>query len=428
LARPKKILPYGLKAARFTSRDPRLDAFITILEGAIRSSKTWGMIPKFIQLCRYHVEGHRVITGVSKQTIYNNILDDLIEIIGHKKCTYNRQSGEFTALGTKWLCVGARDEGSERAIRGLTVGIAYGDELVLQTPSFVKMLLNRMSPEGARAYFTTNPDTPFHYVYTDLIQNEEMRKNRQLQTIHFDIDDNPNLTEVYKANLKRLYSGVFYLRFVKGLWVVAEGSIYKDSFSENLLYTDNDPLPPRSTSMSYIPVDCGVDHPQVYLDVVDDGKVAWVHREYYWDSNDPDMGKQKTDGQYADDLEEFMKPTGGAQVILPPECASFEAELVTRGIWLCDADNEVMEGIKTVSSMMNLKLLRIRVNLQCRKGKCVCGTQCCARLFKEIPSYAWDPKAKLRGIEQPLKIKDDCNDCLRYFARTKIPSWRLMAA
>jgi PBSX family phage terminase large subunit len=427
--RPRKVLPYGEKAARFASRAPRLDRFITIMEGSIRSSKTWAMIPKFIQLCRYPVQGHRVITGVSKQTVYNNVLDDLIEVFGPRKCSYNRQSGELVMLGTKWLVIGAKDEGSEKYVRGLTVGIAVNDELVLQPPSFVKMLLNRMSPEGARFYATTNPDTPFHYVYTDLINNQALLNAGQIEVIHFEIDDNPNLTDQYKANLKRLYSGVFYQRYVLGLWVVAEGGIYRDCWNEDLLtYTDDDPQPSRNTGGGYIGVDCGVDHPQVYLEVIDDGRVLHFHREYYWDSNDPEMMRQKTDGQYADDLQEFMKPCPNAQVIIPPECASFEAELVTRGIWHTDADNEVMEGIKLVSSLMNLRLFRVRVNKQCRKGRCVCKTQCCARLYKEIPSYVWDPKAKLRGIEQPLKVKDDGNDAARYVCKTKIPAWRLAAA
>jgi PBSX family phage terminase large subunit len=428
--RPKKILPYGEKAARFASTRPEEDAFITILEGSVRSSKTWTMIPKFIQLCRYEVEGHRVITGVSKQTVYNNILDDLMEVVGSRHCTYNRQSGDLTLLGRKWLCVGAGDESAEKRIRGLTVGVAVCDELVLQPPSFVKMLLNRMSPKGARFYATTNPGTPFEWCFTDLIQNEELRKHGQLKSLHFTLDDNPNLTEIYKANLKRLYTGVFFQRYVLGLWVVAEGSIYKDCYNEDALtYTDDDEQKPsRNTGEGYISVDCGVDHPQVYLDVVDDGKILWFHREYYWDSNDPEMARQKTDGQYADDLQEFMKPCPNSQVIIPPECASFEAELVLRGLWLTTADNEVMEGIKLVSSLMNLKLIRVRVNPQCRKGKCICGTQCCARLYKEIPSYAWDPKAKLRGEEKPLKVNDHCVDSMRYAAKTKIPLWRLANA
>lgn len=430
LARPRKLLPYGPKAARFAARDPKLDAFITILEGSVRSSKTWAMMPKIIQLCGYKVAGHRVITGVSKQTVYNNVLSDLIEVIGQRRCTYNRQSGELTMMGVKWLVLGAKDEGSEKYVRGLTIGCGVSDELVLQPPSFVKMLLNRMSPVGARFYATTNPDTPFHYVKTGLIDNEEMRKSGQLEVIHFNLDDNPHLSADYRANLKRLYSGVFYQRYVLGLWVVAEGSIYKDCWDEDkMLYCDEDKQQPhRTTSECYIGVDCGVDHPQVYLDVIDDGNILWFHSEYFWDSNDPEMMRQKTDREYADDLEVFLKKSPNAQVILPPECASFEAELVQRGIWLCQADNDVLDGIKLVSSLMGMRMLRFRVNKECRKGRCVCGTQCCARTYKEIPSYSWDPKARLRGEEKPLKVRDDCNDVVRYVCKTKIPMWRLQVA
>ena len=48
--------------------------------------------------------------------------------------------------------------------------------------------------------------------------------------------DNPNLTAEFVEAQKRLYTGFFYKRFIEGLWVIAEGAIYKDSWSEALLY------------------------------------------------------------------------------------------------------------------------------------------------------------------------------------------------
>lgn len=429
----RKLLRFGKKVYDFAFRDPRLDAKFNILEGTVRSGKTWGCNVKLFRLLSYPVKGHNVIFGVTKQTIKNNVLDDVFEIVGPKNYTFNRQTGELNLMGVPWLVIGAKDEGSEKFVRGLTVGRALGDELTLQPPSFVKMMQNRLSVEGARLYATTNTDSPLHFVKTDLLDNIGLRKSGDLWSEHFTLLDNPHNAPGYKESLERMYppGSLYHQRFVLGLWVTGEGAIYKDVWSPALMYTRKSG--PKhihdagSIAERYVGVDCGVDHPQIYLDGIDDGKVLWVDREYRWDSSI--TKRQKTDKQYADDLIEFLKKAPGAQTIIPPECASFRAELIQRGVWLTDADNEVLDGIKMVSSVMGLGLVRYRVEEQCRKSTvCICGTQCCAGLVAELVTYIWDAKARLRGVEQPLKVKDDGPDAKRYMIKTKFPAWRIAAA
>ena len=423
-ASPKKVLPFGRKAHAFATRHPYEDAPINILEGAVRSSKTWSMIPKILQLSRYDVGGQRVLTGASKQTVYNNVLNDLFDILTPKNYTYNRQTGELDIMGAKWLVIGAKDEGSERYVRGLTVGVAYADELTLLPRNFTMMLLNRMSPDNARFYATTNPDNPFHYVKTEIIDNPTYARMHYIWNEHFTLDDNPNLSPARKEYLRSLYTGVYKLRFIDGLWVVAEGAIYGSCWDDKLGYDGPCPLasPEQRDHIveEFVSCDCGVGHPQVYLHIIDDGVTLWVDREYYWDS--VETMHQKTDGQYADDLEDFMKGDNraglpglacpNAQVIIPPECASFDAELTQRGIWHIDAENDVDNGIRTVSSMMATRRIRI-------------SRERCPKTIREIPVYSWDPKAALRGIDQPIKKKDDGVDALRYGVHTKIQPWRL---
>jgi PBSX family phage terminase large subunit len=174
------------------------------------------------------VAGRKVITGVSRQSIYNNVLTDLFDIVGPRCYSYNQSSGQLTLCNSKWLVIGAKDEGSERYIRGLTVGVAVCDEVSLMPRSFFQMLLSRMSPQGARLYATTNPDSPYHWLKAEYLENQELRANRILWSQHFTMADNPNLTPEFVESQKRLYSGFFYQRFIQGLWVVAEGAIYKD--------------------------------------------------------------------------------------------------------------------------------------------------------------------------------------------------------
>ncbi|MGA3316623.1 MAG: hypothetical protein ABSC64_09320 [Candidatus Korobacteraceae bacterium] len=106
------LKPFGDKADQFAYQPPEMDARINILHGSVRSSKTWAMIPKVIMLCDYEVDGLRIFTGVSKQTIYDNVLNDLFDVIGPENYRYNRQSGQVEILGTQRLAIGAKDEGT----------------------------------------------------------------------------------------------------------------------------------------------------------------------------------------------------------------------------------------------------------------------------------------------------------------------------
>jgi phage terminase large subunit len=122
--------------------------------------------------------------------------------------------------------------------------------------------------------------------------------------------------------------------------------------------------------------------------------------------------RQKTDAEYADDLLAFIGPSSDAKVIIDPSAASFKVELTKRGIWHVDADNEVNEGIRVSSMVLNQRLVRF-----CR--------QTVPKTIQELQTYAWDAKAAERGEEKPLKIHDHGPDAFRYFAKTEVPYWRL---
>jgi len=223
---------YSEKSIKFIRRRPQEDAFINILEGAVRSSKNWTMIPKIaFALDTYKVEGERVMFGVSKDTLYHNVLNDLFNFYGIKNYSYNRMTGELWLGNTKWRVVGAKDEGSEKYIRGSTVGVAYGDELIKIPKSFFEMMLSRMSPEGARLYGTTNPDNPFHYINKDYITNVEKKASGLVWSEKFMLRDNLSLSEAKILQFETMFKGVFKKRNIDGIWCVAEGAIYKDSYT-----------------------------------------------------------------------------------------------------------------------------------------------------------------------------------------------------
>jgi PBSX family phage terminase large subunit len=413
--------PFGKKATKFINRPPELDKKYSLLEGSVRSSKTYAVDAKLITwLGTYNVQGKRVICGATKQTVYKNILLDLFAVVGKKNYSYNQQNGELWLFGVQWFVIGAKDEASYKQILGMTIGVVICDEWTEFPRSFTMQLFLRMSPAGARLYATTNPGTPQHYLFTEVINGKGFKPD--LEVIHFTLSDNPNIAAREKAQIIASQVGVYYLRYILGKWVVAEGAIYKDAWSDKLLY--NDQTRPISLYGSggftdhVIGVDYGTTNPCVFLEVIDDGKTAWLDREYYWDSNK--QMRQKTDAEYGDDLEKFIKESrvtgrSAPRIIIDPSAASFKVELIKRGLWVVDADNEVENGIRRVASLMALK--RFRVHEQCTEFQ------------REVGIYEWNKKKALEaGKEEPIKANDHTMDASRYLLADLFPEWRMASA
>lgn len=220
------------------------------------------------------------------------------------------------------------------------------------------------------------------------------------------MDDNLSLSEKVKAKYREMYAGVFYLRYIKGMWAVAEGLIYTMLTKENLYTNVERPAGLKSTAAKTITVDYGTTNPCVFLEVWDDGETLWVDREYRWDSRSEEARRsgnpQRTDSQYADDMEEFMgsTPEDQCMVVVDPSAASFIAELRSRGVYVKPANNEVEDGIRVVGSLLAKR--NIRINKENCKG-----------LLGEMRSYVWDDKVAERGEEKPVKQKDHGPGCVK---------------
>ena len=381
---------------------------------------------RILALCQYSVAGQRILTGVSKQAIYQNVLNDLFEIVGDSNYTYNRMTGELWLFGTKWLVIGAHDEGSEKRIRGMTVGIAVCDELVLMPRNFFMMLLSRMSPAGSRLYGSSNPDSPYHWLKEEILDGDRfshgLGKDVWWQT--WSLNDNPNLSNEYKEFLKRSYVGVWHARYVEGLWVLAEGSILSGVLTPDVWYNDTTRpvgLLHRGGHMErFVSIDVGTVNSQVAGDFYDDGKTLFLENEAYFDSRK--AGFQKTNAQYATDLIEgdgngwpgFPKDQREwPGVIVDPSAASFKVELLSRGVFVMDANNEVADGIRRLAAMLGNKKFRIHER--------------CIGIRGDLETYAWDEKAAARGEEKPIKDHDHGCDVCRYAIQTKISDWRIAA-
>jgi PBSX family phage terminase large subunit len=269
--------------------------------------------------------------------------------------------------------------------------------------SFVNQATGRCSVEGSKFWFNCNPDGPYHWFKVNWI---DKAKEKNLLYLHFTMDDNLSLSEKIKDRYKKMYAGVFFKRYILGLWVMAEGVIY-DMFNE---YKHKIPTIDRQYSEYYVSGDYGTQNPTTFglwgkcnsEDLKLNNK--WIKiKEYYYSGRDKE--KQKTDEEFYIDLEKFIGDLKIRSVIIDPSAASFIAVIKKKGKFnVKPAVNDVLDGIRNVSSALNeLKILY---------------NDCCLNTFREYFSYIWDIKASQRGEDKPIKQNDHCMDSDRYFVNT----------
>ena len=398
-----------------------------IADGAIRSGKTVSMSLSYTMWSMANYDGQNfIMAGKTISSFKRNVLQNLKLMLTSRGYHWIYHiSGDFPNMlevsrngRTNYFYIfGGKDEGSQDLVQGITAAGAFFDEVALMPESFVNQATARCSVEGATWWFNCNPAGPMHWFKLEWI---DKRIKKRLLYLHFTMDDNLSLSEKVKEKYRAMYAGVFYLRYIKGLWSVAEGLIYTMLTDDNL-YTDQErPVALKNTAMKAITVDYGTTNPCVFLEVWDDGQTIWIDQEYRWDSRSEEARRsanpQRTDAQYADDMTEFMgmEPQDQCMVVVDPSAASFITELRSRGLYVKPANNEVADGIRVVGSLLAKR--NIRINKDNCKG-----------LISEMQSYVWDDKAAERGEEKPVKQKDHGPDALRYYCYTVLPKWRIGA-
>lgn len=226
---------------------------INLLEGAVRSGKTWISLILFgLWVALQPQDATFLMVGKTLTSLKRNCLDLLASLLGERNFSYNLSRKEAILFGRKVYLEGTNDTRAEGKIRGMTLTGAYCDEITLFSEDFFAMLLSRLSMPGAKLIATTNPDSPQHWLMVKYIKRSE---ELDINIIRFTIDDNPFLSVDYVTALKKEYTGVFYKRFILGQWVVADGACYPQFADRPELYI-TDELPDDARYIS-IGVDWG---------------------------------------------------------------------------------------------------------------------------------------------------------------------------
>lgn len=370
--------------------------------GATRSGKTfmdYFVIPK--RILNTSGQGLIVILGHTQQTLQRNIIDPMQRIWGTSLVgNVSNRTGAANIFGKKCYVLGADNKARINPIRGSSIEYCYGDEVATWEEGVFQMLKSRLDRPNSIFDGTCNPETPMHWFKTFLDSNADIYQ--QSYTIY----DNPFLDPEIVHNLEKEYTGtVFFQRFILGEWTLAEGLIYKHFSEEKNLY--DKPLSDeiRKRSISYVSIDYGSANPTAFLHILYDpqDRVIYVDKEYYYDGRHEVV--QKTDEDYAQDLMAFVPPEEAAAVVIDPSALSFRIAIRRLNYRVKEAVNDVLNGIRDVSTLMSVGKLMVNVS--------------CEKLLKEIRTYAWDEKAAQQlGIDKPIKQNDHAVDALRYFVNT----------
>lgn len=400
---------------------PVCDADGIIADGAIRSGKTLSMSLSYVMWAMETFDGQNFgMCGKTIGSFRRNVLFWLKLMLrsrGYRVVDHRADNLLTVSRGDRenyFYIFGGKDERSQDLIQGITLAGCFFDEVALMPESFVNQATGRCSVDGSKYWFNCNPDGPFHWFKINWINRatgyltkeqikqakDEKKELRNLVYLHFTMDDNLSLSERIKARYRSGYTGVFFDRYILGLWAVAEGIIY-DMFdtARHTVVSAKDKL----TAKRYVSCDYGTQNATVFLlwEKGTDG-IWYCTKEYYYSGRD--KKKQKTDSEYADDLKKWLNGIKIRAIIVDPSAASFIAELRKRGYPVRPAINDVADGIRLVGSLLNLEKIKFY--------------QSCENTLLEFASYVWDKKAVERGRDEPLKQRDHAMDAVRYFCST----------
>lgn len=370
-----------------------------ICDGAVRSGKTSIMMWAFVHWAMENFSGQRFgVCGRTVDSCTKNIIVPFTAMsLAKERYIIRWRRGDKVmevrrgAVTNYFEVFGGKDEASYTLIQGRTLAGVLLDEVVLMPRSFVEQALTRCSVDGAKLWFSCNPGSPQHWFYTEWIQRN---KERNALYLHFEMTDNPGLSQKTLERYQAMFSGVFYDRYIRGLWVVAEGLIYP-MFDESCIV---DELPEKGEY--YVSCDYGTQNPTVFcLWRMDKGR-AVMEKEYYHSGRA--TNRQKTDEEYYQDLERFADGYNVERIVIDPSAASFSECIRRHGkfaVW--KANNDVLDGI--------------RLTAACIKSGRIKFHESCTHAFDEFGLYSWDKDA---AEDKVIKENDHVLDAVRYFVMT----------
>ena len=390
LSKRQKLAMLWWQQPKFRDRDA------IICDGSIRSGKTVSMAVGFILWSMSRFNGQTFgICGRTIQSLRRNVIIHLSDWVPPDLHIEEKQQEHKLIVsdgcGRKniYYLFGGRDESSYTLVQGITLAGVLLDEVALMPQSFVEQVTARCSVDGSKLWFNCNPGGPEHWFNKKWVL---AAKEMNALHVHFTMSDNLSLAPKIRERYERMYTGVFYQRYILGLWVLAEGLVY--DFGEDNI-TDFRP----EGAEYYISVDYGTRNPcSAGLWSVTGDKAVRI-KEYYYSGRE--SNRNKTDEEHCDAIEDLARGYTIKRVIVDPSAASFITSLKKRKFKVLAANNNVLDGIRRTATYLkdgNIKIHRS-----------------CVDSIREFGLYCWDEK---KNDDSVVKENDHAMDDIRYFCNT----------
>lgn len=390
LSKRQKLAMLWWQQPKFLDRDA------IICDGSIRSGKTVSMAVGFILWSMSRFNGQTFgICGRTIQSLRRNVIIHLSDWvppdlhIDEKQQEHKLIVSDGCGRENVYYLFGGRDESSYTLVQGITLAGALLDEVALMPQSFVEQVTARCSVDGSKLWFNCNPGGPEHWFNKKWVL---AAKEMNALHVHFTMSDNLSLAPKIRERYERMYTGVFYQRYILGLWVLAEGLVY--DFGEANI-TDDCP----EGAEYYISVDYGTRNPcSAGLWSVTGDKAVRI-KEYYYSGRE--SNRNKTDEEHCDAIEDLARGYTIKRVIVDPSAASFITSLKKRKFKVLAANNNVLDGIRRTATYLkdgNIKIHRS-----------------CVDSIREFGLYCWDEK---KNDDSVVKENDHAMDDIRYFCNT----------
>ncbi|MFL0365369.1 PBSX family phage terminase large subunit [Pseudobacillus sp. 179-B 2D1 NHS] len=363
---------------------------ILLASGAKRAGKTFVFILLYLMhIAKFENQGLSFIIGGSTQaSIRRNVLNDMEEILG-KELKLDKTNA-ISVFGNKVYCFDGTNADAWKKARGFTAAGALLNEGTALHDTFVKEVISRCSYPGARVLIDTNPENPAHFVKTDYIDKDGQKlKNGKIniKAFHFTVFDNIYLDEEYvESIIASTPTGMFTDRDIYGLWVAAEGVVYKD-FNKDKHYIDD--IEGVNFVRYFAGTDWGYEHHGSIVVIGEDDEGCFYLLEEH--------AHQHQEIDFWVDVANDIKSRYGNIFFY---CDSARPEHVKRfrreRIKAVNADKAVVSGIEEVARLFKtdqLKVVKSKVS----------------RFDKEIYMYVWN-----ETTGEPVKQWDDVLDSLRY--------------
>lgn len=317
-----KLLTWWLPESKVSEKDG------IIADGAIRSGKTVSMALSFVMWATENFNGQNFgLCGKTIGSLRRNVLSVLKLMLYSRGYTLKEHRTDNLLIISKgekvnnFYLFGGKDESSQDLVQGITLAGVFFDEVALMPESFVNQATGRCSVTGSKYWFNCNPESPGHYFKTEWIDKQ---KEKSLLYLHFTMDDNYSLSEEIKKRYRNMYSGVFFKRYIQGLWVAAEGVIYDLFVADKERYIIDEAPKIRYASIGVDFGGTGSAHSFTLTGFTADWNVV-VLDEFYWNNKQKGRLSPK---QLEEKFVEFCERAKAKYKVYEAYCDSAEQTLI----------------------------------------------------------------------------------------------------